>query len=92
MIVIVYYFFFSILVCLFISPLQYASGKLFSWDIDAFHLNLMSGGNPLVSSAYLLFKKRNLFSEFEISPHVFINFMSAIQVGVASVGGRSLVA
>ena len=67
------------------SLLQYMNSKLYSWDVDAFHLNLSSGGNPLVSSAYILFKQRNLFSEFEISPHVFINYMTALQVGVVSV-------
>lgn len=67
------------------SVLQYMYSKLYTWDVDAFHLNLSSGGNPLISSAYLLFKQRNLFSEFEISPHVFINYMSAIQVGVVCI-------
>lgn len=54
--------------------------KLYEWEVDAFHFDKVSGGNPLISAAYLLFKRRNFFSEFQISPHVFINYMTAIQV------------
>ncbi|XP_064386859.1 3',5'-cyclic-AMP phosphodiesterase 4C-like isoform X3 [Halichondria panicea] len=50
-----------------------------AWDVDTFHLDTISAGNALVSASYLIFKKRDLFSTFKISPHAFINFMSEIQ-------------
>ena len=51
-----------------------------NWNADAFHLNTISGGNPLVSSSYMIFKNRNLFTEFQVLPRAFINFVSSIQV------------
>ncbi len=53
-----------------------------AWDVDTFHLNTISAGNALVSASYLIFKKRDFFSSFKISPHAFIKFMSEIQVSV----------
>ena len=61
---------------------QFENHNLESWNADAFYLNTISGCNPLVSSSYMIFKKRNLFNEFQILPRKFINFISAIQVCV----------
>ncbi len=50
------------------------------WNMDVFHFNTLSCGNPLVAASYIVFKKRKFFSEFQITPQVFINYMGAIQV------------
>lgn len=53
-----------------------------TWDVDTFHLDSISVGNPLISASYLVFKKRDFFSTFKISPYIFINFMTKIQVRI----------
>lgn len=60
--------------------LQFVETQLDIWNMDTFHLHKLSDGNPLVTAAYTVFKKRNLISEFKISPPTFINFMTAVQV------------
>lgn len=58
---------------------EFVETQLDIWNMDTFHLHKLSDGNPLVTAAYTVFKKRNLISEFKISPPTFINFMTAVQ-------------
>ena len=65
------------------SPLivsQFMNKKIDVWGADTFHLSTISGGNPLVTAAYTIFKKRKLFASYKISPPVLVNFMMSIQV------------
>lgn len=64
---------------------KYMDSKLYIWNVDVFHFDSLSGGNPLVSACYMLFKKHNFFTELQISPHIFINFMTTIQDSYHSV-------
>jgi len=51
-----------------------------TWGADTIYLSRISGGNPLVTAAYSIFKKRKLLTTFKICPPVFVNFMRSIQV------------
>lgn len=49
------------------------------WDMDVFHLNVVTGNSPLVAAAYHVFKSRDLFSEMKVVPSVFLNFIRIIE-------------
>ena len=59
---------------------QFMNKKIDVWGADTFHLSTISGGNPLVTATYTIFKKRKLFATYKISPPVLVNFMMSIQV------------
>ncbi len=52
------------------------------WNVDVFKFNSVSGDNPLLCSTYIIFNQRKLFTNMNIRPRTFVNFMANIQVCV----------
>ena len=59
---------------------QFMAEEVEKWSPDVFYLDEISAGNSLVCAAYNIFKTRELWGTFKVSPPTFVNFVLAVQV------------